>query len=664
MCHEKSKRRDNSCVADGVGPKMKILMTNKMIPFVRPTNLVSSFRNTLCYADNTSLTCINQVSTTENSAGPLFQTVTNALVMDPYVVGSMQVEGVGWRDPYGSVTYYDFITGFTQVYTLTTPKFEIALGGFISAIVYQSLSSFLQTNDTSTAFQGYGYTDFSRGRGSNGWMCASNSTTLSCTFNQCIPNPPTVVCPTLTAYSPLSSFTSLVAGASVPTLDLLSGLYIANGQPQFFGVPNCPQDPATAEPEYPQSLSSCSVIVPSTQNVIPTLSAATQVSLGNWGACAVQGGSLSCWTSVVYAANPWLAYQSVTYVQVNDTGACVQFIDHDFSQKVRCWGTPYIDQNTTTQTASILVHLNQTVSDPDTYAGLSQPTFSCSISDIMFSNTCFACPYGYTLGFPLDSSPTCTLCSTSTPVRGISQNACTTCGLGSQSSQDYSRCVECPLNSINSISGSLSCQECPPGFQASADRQSCLSCSTFLVNSVREAGAAQCYVCYLPSYSISPSQACAMCPAPQYPSLTSMGTVQCVACDLGYEPNLGGSCTQCVAPYIRSSDMRTCTLCLPGTEANSSFTVCEPCVGNTFRSVALQCAECATGTVPNMDHSFCESKVFKPSQFLNRGQTIYMSVGLALVVFAFATSSQLTPPQVFLGVLLGLSIATGSYFLL
>lgn len=656
-----------------------------MIPTVTPNNLISSFRNTLCYAHGTTLTCINQQSTTENAAGPLFQTDTGALVFDPYVVGALQVEGVGWRNPYGSVSYYDFRSGLSQTFPIITAKFQIATDAVYSAIVYQSLTSFLETNDSTIPFKGYGFTDFTRGRASNGWMCASNSSTLSCTFNQCIPSP-TVICPPFTAYYATYTFNPFVnllsfnvSSPKMPVLDMLSGLYVANtffrgesySQPILLGVPSCFIDTANAEPENPQSLSSCSVLVPVSQTNIPLLNSASTVSLGNWGGCAInggavvsQGGSLSCWTAVSYTQNPWEAYTSATYVQVNDTGACVQFIDSDFSQKVRCWGTPYTDSNATQQTSSILVNLNQTVSSPISYAGLTQPTFSCSISDIMFSNTCFACPYGYTLGFPLDSYPSCTLCSTSTPVRGISQTTCTSCGLGSQSTLDFSGCMECPLNSINSISGSLSCQECPPGFQAAADRQSCLACSTFIANSVREAGAAQCYVCYLPSYSTSPSLPCSICPAPQYPSITSMGAIQCTACPLGFEPNPGGSCTACVAPYVRSSVQDVCTQCLPGTQANSSYTACDPCTGNTFRSVALQCAECAPGTVPNMDHSACDTKVVKPNQFLTRGQTVYMSVGFAIVVLAFMSSSQLTPPQVILGVLLGLSIATGSYFLL
>ena len=656
-----------------------------MIPTVSPTNLISSFRNTLCYAQGTTLTCINQQSTTENAAGPLLQKDTGELVFDPYVYGSLQVEGVGWRNPYGAVSYYDFRSGFSQTLPIVTAKFQMQVDGAYNAIVYKSLSSFLETNDSTIPFKGYGYTDFTRGRAPNGWMCASNSLALSCSFNQCVPNPPTVVCPPFTAYyatfayNPFVNLVSFnVSSPKMPVLDMLSGLYVANtffrgesySQALFLGVPSCFFDPDRQEPEYPQSLSSCSVIVPNSQTNIPLLNSASTVSLGNWGGCVMNGGavvsnggSLSCWTAVSYTQNPWEAYTSATYVQVNDTGACVQFIDTDLSQKVRCWGTPFIDSNNTTQTSSILVHANQTVSAPQTFAGLNQPTFSCSMSDIQFSNTCFACPYGFTLGFPLDSYPSCTLCSTSTPVRGIGQSTCTSCGLGSQSSMDFSSCTECPLNSINSISGSLSCRECPPGFQASADRQSCLSCSIFLNNSVREAGAPQCYVCLLPSYSISPTQPCFSCPAPQFPSMTGLG-IQCTACNVGFQANSGGSCTACVAPYVRSSIQDVCTQCLPGTQANSSFTACDPCTGNTFRSVALQCADCAPGTVPNMDHSACEPIVVKPNQFLTRGQTVYMSVGLAIVVLAFMSSSQLTPPQVILGVLLGMSIATGSYFLL
>lgn len=642
---------------------MKTLQSKtKLIPTVRPIRLISSYRDTLCFAQGTSLTCVNQVSTTENIAGPLFRTETGRLVLDPYVVGSTQVEGVGWRNEYGQVSYYDFNTGGTQIFDILSPKFEIGQGGLFSAIVYRSQTSFLQTNDISTLVSGEGYTDFVRGRGNNGWICTSNSTALSCTIKLCVPSP-TVICPTLTAYEPLASFTSLTLGASMPVLDMLSGLYIASGQPYFLGVPNCAQDPATARPEFPQSLSSCSVLVPSGQNVIPTLAAASQVSLGNWGACAIiQGGSLSCWSNVVYPPNPpWEAYQSVTYIQVNNTGACVQYIDTDMSQKVRCWGTPYLDGNNVQQTASILVHANQTVSSPVYFAGLGQPTFSCSVSDVLFSNTCFACPYGSSLVFG-DSYPLCTPCSSSTPVRGIGQSACISCGLGSQSSLDYSVCERCPLNSINSISGSLSCLECPPGFQGSDDRLSCLACSTFLADSVREAGAPECHVCLLPSYSEDPTQRCFSCPLPQFPSLT-LGSTKCIACNVGSAPNLGGSCTQCIAPYVRSSAQLTCTLCLPGTEANASLTACLPCTGNTFRSVALQCTECATGTLANADHSACIAKPLKSGQFLSQGQTVLMAVGIALVMVSFGASSKLTPPQVILGVLVGLSIATGSYFL-
>jgi hypothetical protein len=638
---------------------------------IRPSNLITSNRDKLCYGVGRTLTCVDSnLSTTEAvPPNPLVQLVTANLVIDPYL--SNDADGVGWRDQYGSVSYLNFATRVvTPFQDVRSPNFKVAAEGQIAALSYQSLTSVLVGSAIRVnAFQNIlGATDFSMGKTrNNSWSCAVlDGGQVSCTYYQCVPGPGTL-CNILTAYEPLASFTTLVSGVtSPPALDLLAGLYIANSTATFIGVGSC-----YGAPENQGLLSSCSMYSPSQLESISTVligKTVTQVAVGGWGGCAVYNeGSLSCWSTATYALPPWEAFQSVTYVQVNDTGGCVQYVGQDSLQYMQCWPTFFTNSDGSTGSVGIKVDALQSLSS-EAQNDLLQPLMPCSKSDILDNNLCIPCPYGYYLNRFNLPDPNCTQCyancmncSDAEPARGSLSNACFACTDGSQTSEDRSSCEACPPNAINSQSAEFyfTCQECPPGFQANTDRTACEACPA---NTTREPGALQCHTCSLPSFLSLQTVPCQTCVAPQYPSFTSALTYTCVACPVGEEPNLGGSCTECVAPFIRNSTQASCTICPPGTEAATPFQ-CTSCTGNSFRQIALKCWECPKGSVVNAAKTSCiDASVQKLGGLSNR-QTVFMGVGVLFTASVLAASVKLSKPQLFIGILLGLSIVAGGYFL-
>jgi len=637
---------------------------------IRPSNLISSNRDKLCYGVGRTLTCIdNNLSTTEAvPPNPLVQIITPNLVLDPYL--SSDAEGVGWRDQYGSVSYLDFFTRIITPYQdVRTPNFKAASEGLIAALSYQSLTSVIVGNGIRvTAFQNtLGATDFSIGRTlNNSWSCVTLAGgQVSCTYYQCVPGPGTL-CNILTSYEPVSSFTDLAIGVTAPpALDLLAGLYIASSTVKFLGVGSC-----YGTPENQGQLSSCSMYSPpQLESISSSLSgkSVTQVAVGGWGGCAVyDGGSLSCWSTATYAQPPWEAFQSVTYVQVNDTGGCVQYVGQDSLQFMQCWPTFFTSSDGSLGSVGIKVDALQSLSSA-AQSDLLQPLVQCSKSDILNNNLCIPCPFGSFLNTASLPSPNCTqcyaaceVCASTQPVRGSLSNACQACSDGSQTSADYSQCEACPPNAINSMTSqfSFTCQECPPGFQASQDRTACIACPP---DTTREPGAPACHPCIFPSFISLPTVPCRTCLAPQYPSLTTAQTYTCIACNVGEEP-INGVCTACVAPTIRSSAQTTCTSCPPGTEASTPFQ-CTSCTGNTFRQIALTCFECPKGTVASADKTSCVDARIQKQGGLSSRQTIVMGSGVLLTACVLAASVKLTKPQLFIGILLGLSIVTGGYFL-
>ena len=637
---------------------------------IRPTNLITSNRDKLCYGVGTTLTCIdNNLSTTEAlPPNPLVELVTSNLVIDPYL--SNDAEGVGWRDQFGSVSYLDFATRvITPFQDVRTSNFKALAGGFMAALSYQSLTSVIVGNGIrATAFQNtLGATDFSVGKTlNNSWSCATLAGgQVSCTYYQCVPGPGTL-CNILTSYEPPESFTTLVGGVTTPpALDLLGGLYIANATATFLGVGSC-----YGTPENQGMLSSCSMYSPpKLESISSSLigKQVTQVAVGGWGGCAVfNAGSLSCWSTATYAIPPWEAFQSVTYVQVNDTGGCVQYVGQDSLQYMQCWPTFFTNSDGSTGSVGIKVDALQSLSAMP-QQDLLQPLMQCSASDIFDHNLCIPCPFGSFLNTLSLPTPSCTqcyancqVCPATQPVRGSLSNACLACNDGSQTSADFSKCETCPPNAINSLTSvfSFTCQECPPGFQASADRTACEACPA---NTARAPGAPQCQACIFPTFLSLPTVPCRTCPAPQYPSLTMASAYTCIACPVGEEP-ISGVCTTCIAPTIRSSAQSTCTSCPPGTEATSPFQ-CTSCTGNTFRQIAQKCWECPKGTVASADKTSCINSSVQKLAGLSSRQTVIMGSGVLFTACVLAASVKLTKPQLFIGVLLGLSIVTGGYFL-
>jgi hypothetical protein len=647
-------------------------------------HLLSSYLDTLCYGHDTTLTCINLTSTTENSAGPLLELVTSFTVLDPFIGGSQRAEGVGWRDPYGSVSHIDFATRvITQWNGVRSANFKVTDMGFLAAISAESLTKKFIANTELPFANSTATLDFSIGRAvlSNSWTCIQTSGGASCTFAPC--NPSTQNCPLYTSYGPQASFTLLPAGANLPTLSLLNGMYLNSGNTlTYFGLKTCLDNLGNLRPESFATQSSCSMYIPKGVYTIPTLpSAISQVSIDSWGACAVTGGSLTCWSHVTYPSpQPWLALKSVTWVDVNDTGACVQYLDNDTTQKLSCWGTPYSATvpnpspppayRTITNIVSLLPNLNQTLSKAQQYVSLRQPYFQCpNISDVVENNLCIPCPFGSALIPNAAGYSYCTSCSPLTPVRGVGDVACKTCSLGTEPTPDFSSCISCTSNSINSISGYSKCIECPPGTQATANRLACVACP--LINAfngsqtVRPQGAPQCSLCQLPNFYISINQPCGQCPQPLIPTLLKDSGLSytCIPCPVGYQANDFGSCTQCSLSFARNTSQTVCTLCPQGYESSADFSSCTQCTGNTFRFSALACAECPKGTFANADFTSCGDVKVVSSPTLSTQQTAFLATGISIIVIIFASSSTLTHAQVLIGLFLGLAIAASGYFL-
>jgi len=649
--------------------------------------LISSYLDTLCYGHDTTLTCINLVSTTENSAGPLLELVTSFTVLEPSIAGSQRAEGVAWRDPYGSVSYIDFTTRvITQWTNVRTPNFKATDFGYLAGISYAQNTTTFIGNTIFPFLNTRGVTDFSIGRAvlNNSYTCILTAAGASCSFVPC--NPATRNCPLYSAYGPQESFTTLTAGANLPVLSLLNGMYTNSANTvTYLGLKTCLDNSGNLRPESFATQSSCSMYIPRNVYTIPTLPTVSQISLDSWGACVVTGGSLSCWSHVTYTTNPWAAYQSVTWVDVNDTGACVQYIDSNFTQKIKCWGTYYSLTSfnpspppqfiTISNLVSLLPNLQQTVSGPETYATIRQPRFRCpKTTDVIADNLCIPCSFGSYLTPNPNGYSSCSVCPSTTPVRGIGDSACRACTLGTQPSPDFSSCISCTSNSINSISTFSQCKECPPGFQASTTRQVCLPCvdipyatRDFLV---REKGAEKCHFCEFPLFPFRRDEPCASCPQPSVPLFRRQnifsdanGSWTCNPCPVGFDANNLGSCTQCSLSFARNTSQTQCTQCPEGFQSSADFSSCTQCTGNTFRKLALACAECPKGTFVNADFTSCGEKSKLSVSALSSQQTAFVAAGIGIIIIVFASSSKLNRAQIITGIFLGLAVATSGYFL-
>jgi hypothetical protein len=692
---------------------LKNLECKKQMTLVYPNilarSLMTAFRDTVCFSQNeNTLTCINIFSSTEDDqTGPFLNLVSTASVLDPQLYGINSADGVVWRDQWGSVSNYNFTDAVTTQYqNIRTSQFQ-ALSEGLAALVYQSQTSFMRASNLTLPSLALtsGISDFVLANTAeyNQWMCfkvpavGGTASKFSCTFNQCADlSDFQRNCLPYTIFT-ASSFTNVATTSNVIGLDIVAGVYsYGTGTDKsigFLGVPRCPLALNPAVVFDSVSINSCSDMTPPTLispppfNLPSTVSGQVhQISVGNWGVCILHDSptTLTCETYVSYSSftaaatpvqvynfpQPWLNVESVTRVQVYDDGACIQFLLPDQAQGLSCWGSPL--QTFSSLSANglgdwtlfgLTINLAQRLADSQLYEiNQLQPTFSCSLSDIVFSNTCIPCPFGYFVSASsLPEYPYCAPCSSNTPVRGINQSVCSACNLGSQSSADFSSCIPCPPNSINSISGSLSCQVCGPGSQSNASGQACVPCPD---GQVRGLGEDACHVCIFPSYSNTRTSACTICPSPLYPSLSSNpASVVCTPCEAGFFPNDGGSCSACAPPFVRNSTQLTCTACPVGTEAKADLINCQSCTGNTIRNLEKICVACPFGKFANETHDTCISTSVLSRLGLTRIQTACISTGLLIAFSSFAASTKLPKAMVYIGILLGICIAGLGYAL-
>lgn len=624
-----------------------------------------------CSNGNSSLSPLELSTSISNSL------TGNKVLLDPQIVGrDTFARGVSFRDVEGKVYYQQFnsmeISTFSSLSVLNnsfssilTQNYQVSNQG---ALVAQLLTSSQNVEtpvllglspDTSLVpfyFLGSSATDFSWGRNTAyTWSCiVGGGNSAKCYFND-----------SFGVFNP-SYFTSLVSISEIsiaPSLDLTAGLYISselngstqvNGVVKFLGFPFC----------YNGSFSgSCSFLSPPLIENIPAgLQSVTEVALGNWGACALQGGSLSCWgyfPSVFPSQNvQWSTYESITHVSMYAGGGCVEYIS-DGKRMGDCWGPLSLSVNHVIFETPIV-----------NYSVTSPAFLSCSSSyDILYNNLCFPCASGFFLQ-TLSSTQflTCLPCSSPTTLpsaRGTADTQCVLCGLGSQTSLDGSSCVPCSSNSIRTVlSGGQTqtlCVECSPGFVASSDRQSCEPCGSVLV---RKQGDLICSACPPGSLGSSDHSRCLSCPQPQI-LLTTTSPPICQVCPNGQHA-VQGFCAPCLPPTYRSQAMLECSSCPPGFQQSADAQSCESCTPNTIRKDTSLCSSCPPGFSASVDRTEClDNHKFSQDPILSLGKTLAISTGLLVFCLCALLTSlkKITPAQGILGYFLGCLFMGGAFLI-
>jgi len=626
----------------------------KINTLIQSNNLLDCFRDTLCYVSNSSIICTNGTQINRySSTDP---------VLDPYVVGNDGAIGVGWRDIYGHVYYGNFNTDQVSLFsftgslseTLKTNNFKISLDtSLVSEIltldasqnIIQTLSGVGTRIPTPLfGFLGYSSTDFSWGRDvfQNTWSCNVNSG-VKCFFSDTNQNFPPLTAASFTTIQSISEVTY------APVLDKSSGLYITqamvagqqiNNTVKYLGVPWC----------YTGSFSgSCSFAsIPLIEN-IPVLQSVTQVSLGRWGACAVSGGSLTCWGS--YNTNfgnsiIWNTFTSVTRVSMYDSGGCVQYINSGV-QLGKCWGPLSLSFNQYSFSTQLF--------------SITQPVpLSCPVQNIAFRDICFECNFGETLNSTTQflQCLDCTSLSGFPSARGPNDLGCVNCSLGSTTSEDKSRCVACPLNSFRGFT-MTQCVECGAGSQSAANFQSCVVCP---VGTARELGQNSCSTCPLGSIPSNDRTSCISCPQPQ---IFVGNPPVCQQCPIGQNA-LDGQCVLCQTPNFRSQSMADCTSCPQGTEPSSDFTFCVPCPASTVRKNTSKCYLCPTGTEASEDKTQCVKTAQQSLRFfLSVGKSASILTGLLVLLLCSILRSmhKITHAQSLAGYFMGCLIACGAFLI-
>ena len=626
------------------------LNIKKINDLIHSKYLIDSFRDTVCYVSNTSLVCTNGTLTN------LFSSTEQ--ILDPYVVGNDGAIGVGWRDVYGKIYYGQFNSGevsefsFLDSSPLTSNNFQISLDlSLVAEILTLDAGTVIQTlTGIGTrspvplfGFLGYSSTDFSWGRDvlQNTWSCNQDlNSIIQCYFSDTNQN-----------FSPLTalSFTALrsvTAMLSPPVLDKSCGLYISDGSVKFIGVPYC----------YDGSFSgSCSFAsIPLIEN-IPVLESVTQVSLGEWGGCAISGGSLSCWglyTTHFGNSTLWNTYESVTRVSIYDSGGCVQYIDEGV-HLANCWGPLSLSVNQVTLSSQVV--------------SLTEPIqLQCPTQNIGYRDLCFDCLYGEILKTTEPLFLQCVNCTSLSggfpSARGRSDSGCVDCLLGSTTNASGSMCVSCPPNSFRTVMGGVTmtqCEECRAGSQSALDFQSCVECPD---GTARSLGQTSCSVCPEGKIPSTDKSTCISCPQPQ---IFVGNPPVCQECPLGQNAK-NGACANCQPPNYRSISMQDCTPCPEGFTPSPDFRYCVPCPPLTVRKNTSQCYLCPSGSYPSEDRTQCLSTGKQSLKFfLSLGKSASICTGILVILLSSLLLSmhKITHAQSLIGYVIGLMIVCGAFLI-
>ena len=616
------------------------------------------------------------------SSGVGLSLTQQSKLVDPFIVGNESALGVGFRDLYGTVYYGSFnteqitefsftsqVSTFQSLTQFKTDKFAISfdisvIGEILRKNTLNSNTSLLGISTRAIeplfAFLGDSASNFSWGRDvfQNTWSCAldvNGTPYASCSINDPLNFTSLVAV----------SFTNLVSVTQLkipPTLDRTSGFYITqetqsgqlvDGVVKFLGVPYCYNGSASG---------SCSFAsVPLVETIPSGLVSVTQISLGAWGACAISGGSLSCWGPYLQfqpgAPLLWQSYKSVTGISVYNSGACVQYISGG-QQIGNCWGPLSI-------TGSISLS-----SYPEFYSQTVAAQHMCPLQEnLVYENLCYGCNFGQTLNSSIGQAGSfpcldCTSLSGGLPsARGLQDLQCVPCMLGMTTSQNKASCIFCPLNSYRSlqsdgITSMTQCEECRPGFQASSNFQSCEQCP---LGTARYLTSASCAACPPGSTPSGDQSMCITCPQPQI-LIGTLPNILCAPCPLGQHA-FEGMCVNCETPTIRSQSMLDCSSCPPGLQPSSDFTECIPCPPFTIRKNTSRCYSCPSGSYASEDQTEClPLEKRKLNEVLSPGKTASICTGLLVVSACAILSSikKLTPGQSLLGYVMGFLIMAGA----
>ena len=654
----------------------------KINSLINSKNLIHSFRDTVCWiSSETIVKCTNAARSVDSEFSISSSGTELSKLVDPFLVGNESAIGVGFRDLYGTVYYGSFNTeqitefSFTSQVSAFQSLSQFKTDNFAISFDISVVGEILQKNNLSSkstllgistraiaplfAFLGDSATNISWGRDvfQNTWSCAldvNGTTYASCSVNDPLNFSPLVA----------QSFTDLVSVTQLkipPTLDRTSGFYITqetqsgqlvDGVVKFLGVPYCYNGSASG---------SCSFAsIPLVETIPSGLFSVTQVSLGTWGACAVRGGSLSCWGPhliIPSAPSSFQTYRSVTGISVYNSGACVQYISEG-QQIGSCWGPLSI-------TGSISLS-----SYPEFYSQTVPAQYSCPQEEnLVYENLCYACTFGQILDTSIGQAGSfpcvdCASLSGGLPsARGLEDAECVPCILGMTTSQNKASCINCPLNSYRSLQSDgvtpmTQCEECRPGFQASSNFQSCEQCPQ---GTARYLTSASCAACPPGSTPSADQTMCITCPQPQI-LVGTLPNIFCAPCPLGQHA-FEGTCVNCETPTFRSESMLDCASCPAGFQPFPDFTRCIPCPPFTVRKNTSRCYSCPSGSYASEDQTEClQLEKRKLNEVLSPGKTASICTGLLVVSACAILSSikKLTPGQSLLGYVMGFLIMAGA----